>query len=145
MKSTAILDLMIRDHQQILANLANVEQNINKDFNLMKNSFHRFQWNLEKHFFVEERAIFLSYFPDESSENYHYFSELMDQHEKIFDSIKSMRNKLEILERNELMNFKKMLIKHKNFEEKQIYPVIDEEIDESEKQYIIDRIRDVRL
>ena len=145
MKSTAILDLMIRDHQQILANLADVEHNINKDFNQMKNYFHRFQWNLEKHFFVEERAIFLSYFPDESSENYHYFSELMDQHEKIFDSIKSMRNKLEILERNELMNFKKMLIKHKIFEEKQIYPVIDEEIDESEKQYIIDRIRDVRL
>ena len=145
MKSTAILDLMIRDHQQILANLADVEHNINKDFNQMKNYFHRFQWNLEKHFFVEERAIFLSYFPDESSEKYHYFSELMDQHEKIFDSIKSMRNKLEILEPNELMNFKKMLIKHKIFEEKQIYPVIDEEIDESEKQYIIDRIRDVRL
>lgn len=145
MKSTAILDLMIRDHQQILANLADVEQSINEDFNLMKNSFHRFQWNLEKHFFVEERAIFLSYFPNESSEDYHYFSELMDQHEKIFETINTIRNKLKILERNELMNFKKMLIKHKNFEEKQIYPVIDAEIDESEKQYIINRIRDVRL
>lgn len=145
MKTTAILDLMIRDHRQILSYLDDVERNIDKDFHLMQDSFHRFQWNLEKHFFVEERAIFISYFPNESSQDYHYFSDLMNQHENIFATFNMMRNKMEILTKNELMKFKEMLVKHKNFEEKQIYPVIEKEIDDIEKQYILDRIRDIRL
>ncbi|GAH09102.1 unnamed protein product, partial [marine sediment metagenome] len=40
-------------------------------YELMK-SFHTFEWNLEKHFFVEERAIFTAYNPkyiDEGKES----------------------------------------------------------------------------
>jgi hypothetical protein len=36
-------------------------------------------------------------------------------------------------------------VKHKTFEEKSIYPVIDQEIDEGEKSFIIDRIKEIRL
>ena len=70
MKSTAILDLMVRDHNRLIEYLKDVEKNLGRDFGFLSNSFNVFQWNLEKHFFVEERAIFTSYNPDRVDEGY---------------------------------------------------------------------------
>ena len=36
-----------------------------------------------------------------------------------------------------------MLIEHKDFEEKNIYPKLDQEISEGEKRFIIERINEV--
>jgi hypothetical protein len=100
---------------------------------------------LEKHFFVEERAIFISYNPNKPSKQYKFFSDLMDQHTEILETIESLRKKLQKREPFDLDKLKKLLVKHKTFEEKNIYPVIDQEIDEYEKSYIIDRIKEIRL
>jgi hemerythrin superfamily protein len=145
MKSTAILDLMVKDHNRLMQYLKDVENNLGRDFGFLSNSFNTFQWNLEKHFFVEERAIFISYFPDESNKEYNFFSDLMDQHTEILGTIESLRKKLQKREPFDLNKLKKLLFKHKTFEEKNIYPVIDKEIDEDEKGLIIDRIKEIRL
>ncbi len=145
MKSTIILDLMIRDHTRLLNCLKDVENNLKQDFDFLIQSFQSFQWNVEKHFFVEERAIFISYNPSNSNGDYNYFSDLMDQHTEILEIIKSLENKLQRKESFDLNKLKKLLLKHKTYEEKHIYSVIDQEIDDGEKRYIIDRINDVRL
>ncbi|KYK23795.1 hypothetical protein AYK24_00750 [Thermoplasmatales archaeon SG8-52-4] len=145
MKSTAILELMVKDHIRLFEYLKDVEKNLGNDFGNLSNSFNTFQWNLEKHFFVEERAIFLSYSPDEPEKQYDFFSDLMDQHAEILGIIESLRKKLQKREPIDLNELKKLLVNHKTFEEKNIYPVIDQEIDEGEKGYIIDRINDIRL
>ena len=145
MKSTAILDLMVKDHIQLMDYLKEVEKNLGRDFGFLSNSFNTFQWNLEKHFFVEERAIFTSYNPDEPDKEYDYFSGLMDQHTEILKTVELLRKKLQKREPFDLNELKKLLIKHKIFEEKSIYPVIDQEIDEGEKLFIIDRIKEIRL
>jgi iron-sulfur cluster repair protein YtfE (RIC family) len=145
MKSTAILDLMVKDHNRLMEYLKDVENNLGRDFGFLSNSFNTFQWNLEKHFFVEERAIFISYNPRESVKEYSFFSDLRDQHADILDIIESLRKKLQNREPFDLDKLKKLLIKHKTFEEKSIYPVIDQEIEEGEKVFIIDRIKDIRL
>ncbi|MHA1969720.1 MAG: hemerythrin domain-containing protein [Candidatus Hodarchaeales archaeon] len=145
MKSTAILDLMVKDHNRLMEYLKDVENNLGRDFGFLSNSFNTFQWNLEKHFFVEERAIFISYNPRESVKEYSFFSDLRDQHTDILDIIESLRKKLQNREPFDLDKLKKLLIKHKTFEEKSIYPVIDQEIEEGEKVFIIDRIKDIRL
>jgi hemerythrin superfamily protein len=145
MKPTAILDLMVKDHKILLDYLKDVENNLGLDFGFLSNSFNSFQWNLEKHFFVEERAIFATYNPDYPDKEYDYFSDLMNQHTKILEKIESLRNKLQKREPFDLNELKKLLIEHKTFEEKNIYPVLDKEIDECEKRFIIDRIKDIRL
>jgi len=145
MKPTAILDLMVKDHEILLNYLKDVENNLGRDFGFLSNSFNTFQWNLEKHFFAEERAIFTSYIPNEADKEYDYFSDLMNQHTKILKIIESLRKKLQKREPFDLNELKKLLIEHKTFEEKSIYPVIDQEVDECEKRLIIDRIKDIRL
>ena len=69
----------------------------------------------------------------------------MDQHTEILEKIESLRKKLQKREPFDLDDLKKMLVKHKTFEEKNIYPVIDQEIDDGEKGFIIDRIKDIIL
>jgi len=145
MKSTAILDLMVKDHNRLMEYLKEVENNLGRGFGFLSNSFNTFQWNLEKHFFVEERAIFTSYNPDDPDKEYDYFSVLMDQHTEILEIVESLRKKLQKREPFDLNELKKLLVKHKTFEEKSIYPVLDQEIDENEKQIIIDRIKDIRV
>ena len=145
MKSTTILELMVRDHNRLMEYLKDVENNLGRNFGFLSNYFNTFQWNLEKHFFVEERAIFSVYNPNEPDKEYNFFSDLMDQHTEILDKIGSLRKKLEKREPFDLNELKKLLVKHKIFEEKSIYPVIDQEIDEGEKRFIIDRIKEIRL
>ncbi|KYK27792.1 hypothetical protein AYK20_02095 [Thermoplasmatales archaeon SG8-52-1] len=145
MKTTAILELMVRDHNRLFEYLKDVENNLGSEFGYLSNSFNTFQWNLEKHFFVEERAIFISYKPDEPDKKYDFFSDLMDQHAEILGIIEELRKKLQKREPLDLNELKRLLVKHKTFEEKSIYPVIDQEIGEGEKRFIIDRIQDIRL
>jgi len=145
MKTTAILDLMIKDHNRIMEYLKDVENNLGGDFGFLSNSFNNFQWNLEKHFFVEERAIFTSYNPEYVNIGYDVFLDLSKQHTEILEKIESVRKKLQKREPFDLNELKKLLIEHKTFEEKNIYPVLDQEINESEKRFIINRIKDIRL
>lgn len=145
MKSTAILDLMVKDHDRLMEYLKDVENNLGRDFGFLSQSFNTFHWNLEKHFFVEERAIFTSYNPDEPDREYNYFSDLMDQHTEILEKIESMRKKLQKRQPFDLNELKRLLVKHKTFEEKSIYPVLDQKLDEGEKGFIIDRIKDIRI
>jgi hypothetical protein len=143
MKSTAISELMIKDHNRLMEYLKDVENNFGRDFGFLSESFNTFQWNLEKHFFVEERAIFASYNPDKPDKEYNYFSDLMDQHTEILETIESLRKKLQKREPFDINELKKLLVKHKTYEEKKVYPILDLEIDESEKSFITERINDV--
>ena len=92
-------------------------------------------------FFVEEKAIFISYYPDLRDKKYNYFSILMDQHTKILALIESLRKKLEKREPFDLNELKRLLVKHKTFEEKNVYPVLDREIDDCTKRAIIGFIK----
>jgi len=143
MRTTAILDLMVKDHIRIMKYVNDVENNLGKDFGFLSESFNTFQWNLEKHFFVEERAIFASYKPEEPDKKYNYFSDLMNQHTEILKKIESLRKKLQKREPFDLSEIKNLLIKHKTFEEKHVYPILDQEIDDGEKRFIIERINEI--
>ncbi len=143
MKSTAITELMIKDHVKLMKYLKDVEKNFGRDFGFLSNSFNAFQWTLEKHFFVEERAIFSSYNPDYIDDNYNFFLDLSKQHTLILEEINSLRKKLQKREPFDLNKLKKILQEHKTFEEEKVYPVLDLEISEDEKRFIIERINDV--
>ena len=142
MNTTAILDLMVQDHAKLLKELSIVEKNIKEDPMAAKPAFRKFEWNLQKHIFVEERAIFTSYNPDYIGTMYKNISDIKKQHNSILKKLDSMRN----IENQDLLcviDFKKILVKHKNYEETNIYPVLDQEISEDEKRSIIERIKEI--
>ena len=43
----------------------------------------------------------------------------------------------------DISKLKEILIKHKNLEEKKVYPKLDQEINEGEKLFIIERINEI--
>ena len=143
MSENAILPLMVKDHCKIEKLLDQLEESTKKDQSTMIKLFNKFEWELEKHIFVEEKAIFTSYNPKDISEGYKMLPELTKQHNYIVNQLniwrKDVRNKRKI---NNFYEFKKFLIKHKDFEEKEVYPNLDQSLNEEQKKHIIDRINE---
>jgi iron-sulfur cluster repair protein YtfE (RIC family) len=145
MKSTAILELMIHDHAKLMKYLGVVEKNMKENPEDVISSFRTFEWNLEKHFFVEERAIFTWYNPENVDEGYAIFLDLAKQHTAILEKLRLLKKSIRNIEAIDFTKFKSILIKHKNYEEKNVYPLLDMEINEGEKRFMIERIKEVAL
>ena len=143
MKTTAILDLMVKDHARLMQLLKIAESHFGQAKDELMKSFHTFEWNLEKHFFVEERAIFTAYNPEYIDEGYDVFLDLSKQHTNILEKVQILRKEVEIKGDVDTSKLKELLIKHKDLEEKKIYPKLDQEIGEGEKRFIIERINEI--
>jgi hemerythrin-like domain-containing protein len=145
MKSTIISETMIRDHGKLVKLLIDLEKSIIQDKKTMLKAFNNFVWELEKHFFTEEKAIFISYEPKDVTEGYTMVPRLINEHNEIFDRIKIMKKNIKKNKDFDFMGFKGLLKKHKNFEDETVYPLFDQELNESEKKIIVKRINEIQL
>jgi hemerythrin-like domain-containing protein len=143
-ESTNILELMVKDHCKIEQLLDELEVNVEKEYPTMIKSFNKFEWNLEKHIFVEEKAIFTSYNPGDVIEGYKMLPELTKQHNVILNKLDLMRKDIQNKRKfTDIYSFKELLIKHKNFEEQSVYPKLDQVLDEEGKKHIVERINEI--
>ncbi|OGS39859.1 MAG: hypothetical protein A3K77_07715 [Euryarchaeota archaeon RBG_13_31_8] len=143
-KTTKILPLMIKDHCKIEELINDLEKKSKIDFDSMNKSFNKFEWKLEKHIFIEEKAIFVSYKPVNVAEGFKMLPELTSQHNFILNTINNWRD--DIRKKRNLTNiysFKEFIIKHKSFEEKEVYPKLDEALSEREKKHIVAKINEI--
>jgi len=142
-KSTNIFKFMVKDHYKIEKLINQLEEKNNEDFDSMNKAFKDFEWELEKHIFTEEKAIFTSYNPENTSEGYKMLPELTKQHNFIINKLnnwrKDIRNKRMI---SDIYSFKIYLIRHKNFEEEKVYPMLDQFLTEDEKRHIESKINE---
>jgi iron-sulfur cluster repair protein YtfE (RIC family) len=145
MESNKLLNVMVKDHNRLMKYLKDVEKNLNSDFEVLLKSYNTFEWSLEKHFFVEERAIFTAYNPDYIEDGHQLFTKLSKQHTSILEKVELLRKKLRSGRSIDVSDLKEMLVKHKTYEEKNVYPVLDVEISEGEKRYMIERINDIKI
>ncbi len=145
MTHISIMDVMVKDHNYLMRQLKDMESNMEGDFESLMDSFNAFQWNLEKHFFVEERAIFTWYNPEHVDEGYQFFMDISKQHTQILDMIEALRKRLYRQDKIDVDELKKLLVQHKSFEEEHVYPVLDKEISEGEKRFMIERIKEISL
>lgn len=143
MKSNELLNVMVKDHNRLMKYLKDVENNLKGDFELLLKKFNTFEWSLEKHFFVEERAIFTAYNPDYIEDSHQLFSNLSNQHTNILEKVEFIRKRLRNVKSIDVSDLEEMLLKHKTYEEKNVYPVLDVEISEGEKRFMIERINDL--
>lgn len=141
MDDNSILNLMIKDHEKIINFINEIESKDHFDIDL----FSSFKWHLEKHIFTEEKAIFSSYRLDKNndSDQTKSFEQLSKEHTVILGLIdKILRENLPSGNIN-FGKLKKLLNKHRNFEEEKIYPKLDENLTISDKNRIIQRIKDM--
>jgi iron-sulfur cluster repair protein YtfE (RIC family) len=143
MKSTSILELMTMDHTRLLKLLRDVEKSIGMEFVSVMKVFDTFEWELEKHIFTEEKAIFTSYNPTNVLEGYKMVPELIKQHNDILNRMRVMRKDLLWNKPVKYDEFKEFLMAHKTFEEESLYPKLDQELTVPQKEDIIKKIREI--
>jgi len=144
MSDNNIMPRMINDHNKIEKLMDDFERDIDKDYELMKKSFTKFEWKLEKHIFTEEKVIFTNYTPEDVTEGYQMLPELTKQHNFILNQLSNWRK--DLVNKNKIngfYKFKKILINHKIFEENEVYPKLDQSLSDSDKKLSIDRLNEI--
>ena len=143
-EKVSILALMVRDHCKLENLISDLEEKNKGDFEEMKKAFTKFEWELEKHIFTEEKAIFTDYRPDDVSQGYKMLPELTKQHNYIVNTLNNWREnvrKKKML--TDVYSLKEFLIKHRQFEEENVYPKLEEALSEDDKRHIIAKINEM--
>lgn len=140
----SILKLMIKDHSKLVNLINNLEEKSKENFKSMKDAFTKFEWELEKHIFIEEKAIFTDYNPEDITEGYKMLPELTKQHNYIINTLNNWRDDVQkgrII--TDVNSFKEFLINHRSFEEEKVYPQLDESLQDEKKKNIINKINEI--
>ena len=133
-----ISDLMRKNHYRIEQLLKEFKTIYEKNPKLIFSSFDKFKWELEKHLFIEEKAIFIFYSPKDS-EDFDTIPNLVQEHRKMLELLNKIENNLK--DKNvDISELLKLLIKHRNFEDGTLYPKLDRELEDSKKKIIIERL-----
>ncbi|MBS3778034.1 MAG: hemerythrin domain-containing protein [Candidatus Thermoplasmatota archaeon] len=141
-EKTSILKIMVKDHRRIEDLIDSVEKSLDDDFEVIEKAFDKFEWQLQKHIFAEEKAIFTFYEPEDVSTGYKMLPVLTKQHNDIL-------NRMEIMQRDvqngktpkKVSEFKKVLMKHRTFEEVEVYPKLQETLSKKQKDQIIEKVK----
>ena len=138
MEKNSIFELMIKDHKKIIKLLDEVEKGGYPNFD----AFCRFKWHLEKHIFLEEKAIFI-YYHKTSDDEINIYEKLSNEHTIILNLLDKILKDSFPKGNINYHKLKHLLSSHKKFEEKNIYPKFDKEISDFEKSKIIKKIMEI--
>jgi hemerythrin-like domain-containing protein len=140
-----IEDLMIEQHCLLERLLGKVEENLGKDYKFIIDVFDELKWEFEKHVFIEERAIFKFFNPTKEENYYDVVPNLIKEHNSLLEILNEIEDDLAVKDikdiAEDVTEFKNLLIKHKEFEEKSFYPDLVNKLDESQKERIIKKIK----
>ena len=143
MKPTSLTNFMINDHAIMHGLFKAIEKNIERNSKSLMKAIDEFEWKVKKHYFVEEKAIFTAYEPKNTSDGYSMVPKIIKQHDEILKELKIFKTSIKKKKAFDFEKFREMLINHKNFEEANLYPKLEEELPESEKKLIIERINQI--
>jgi len=132
--------LMINEHKKIreIFNKFEREQNSEKKEGL----YNKFKWAIEKHLFVEEKAIF-TFSQNISGRIVSDIFRLMDEHGDILNLIKDIEYNLDKKIEPVFSELKEILKNHEKFEEETFYPELDKMLNNQQKAELIERIKEV--
>lgn len=139
-----ILSLMIKEHKKIEALIDALDEQIDGEFDKLKEAFSQLEWQLEKHLFMEEKAIFTMYEPEDINQGYNMLPTVTTHHNEILNRLGLMRHSIQNGQApQDLYKFKTFLVRHRNFEEKDLYPKLEDVLTDAQKEVIIDRINEI--
>ena len=140
-ENNSFTKLMVKHHRRIEDLLVLFKESTGENFELMSESFDKFKWELEKHIFTEEKAIFK--FCDCKDENIStILSDLIKEHDVVLEMLNTLLNDLAIKDKFDVSQPERLLKKHKSFEDSFLYPKLDASLDNSQKSFIIKKINE---
>jgi len=135
-----ISEAMLNEHKRLYILLERLEKNSEYGSDGWKELFNEFKWNLEKHFFVEEKVIF-ELCNSSCGDKIPEIFDLMKEHGEIINLINKIDSGNNIEEN--MLNMNKMLIKHSETEDDDFYPLLDEKLSEERKLEILSRVKEI--
>lgn len=141
MQSKTIESMMLQEHRRLDKFLKEIEKDLDDYEKTLKN-FSKFKWNLEKHFFVEEKVIFDSFITMSGQETSDTFS-LLEDHVRIMDLLKIIEKRLNKKIKPKLEYLREIIKLHRDFEDKDFYPNLDKRLNPKRKKEVINRIKEV--
>ena len=105
-----INSLMDSEHERIDSLLKKFEEILQNDLEDAKKIFKHFKWVLEKHFFMEEKAIF-KISQEIMNEEISEIFKLMQEHGSILEVIRSIERDLRIGRKPNVLRLKEILLK----------------------------------
>ena len=100
------------------------------------------KWNLEKHFFIEEKVIFDSFVAisgQETNDTFH----LLEDHVRIIQILKAIEYRLSKKIKPKLEYLREILLIHRDFEDDEFYPNLDKRLDEKQKKILSEKIKEI--
>ncbi len=135
----SIQKLMLGEHNALGVLLDKFEKNLEKDIEEAKKAFNRLKWILERHFFIEEKAIFIFLHNEKGDEVANIF-QLMQEHGTLLEFMNEIDERLEDNGIPDISKFKGLLLAHRTFENDVFYPRLDEELGIEQKAEILEKI-----
>jgi len=136
-----ITEIMIGEHGKIDSMTEEVEKLSAGDLGKAREAFNKFKWNLEKHFFVEEKVVFNAY--NSVSEDSEDAFRILKEHKDLLWSVKKIEEALSGNARPDFSGIKKELRAHADFEDKIFYPKLDEQLSDELKEVVKDRAGEI--
>ncbi len=137
-KMKTIDQIMFKEHKRIEETLNQLENQ--EDLLKIKKIFSKLTWQIEKHIFVEEKVIFRLYNNEEDIIN---IDILIKEHRDIFFLIEKIEYAIIQGNRPDISELKRIINAHAKFEDEVLYPKLDEELSEEEKELIIERSKEL--
>ena len=138
--------LMLKQHNFLNGLLKKYEalEAKNRNLSKIKDYFYNFKWNLDKHFFIEEKDIFIVTDLNDKKE-FELMKSLLKDHKDLRETSKKMAE--EILEGHKPSSFvlSNILLGHEKREVKIFYPKLDSRLPAKEKKEIIEKSRDIKI
>ncbi len=141
-----VTDLLLNDHCKIERSIGSFIDSLGKEESY--NNIENLLWQIEKHIFIEERVIF-TFLRKTDKEDYKSIPELEREHDEILRIMDDIN--LNLIDKKDqvvlelVKDMKKIILNHKKFEEEKIYPKLDVELSEEQKNIILGRINDIKL
>lgn len=148
---TTIPEIMIEEHERInrdikalQSKINDIEQNSSKeDVRKLLDNFFKIKWNIEKHFFVEEKVIFTIYLSQRDEAENNDINHIVKEHKEILEMLEEIEDNLQDGIKPNLNDLLEILATHEDQEDNHLYPKFEEELDEKQKQLIRERANEI--
>jgi len=139
-----ILGLMVAHHALLETLFVVFRDEVSENSPRVGSALSEFSWEMKKHFFAEENAIF-NLVPPKDIESWKAINRLKEEHIAMLVGLEKFMGNLVEIKSEEVEVFYNLLKGHREVEEKDLYPRLDKELGAEEKNQIIARINEIPL
>ena len=134
-----VQEAMLAEHKKIESMFKKLEKGVETGKTHLIEKLNEIKWNIQKHFFVEENAVFSLYVPASTWE-VSSVDQILREHEEIMKFIEKTEKNLS---KEKIDGLISMIRMHAKFEDDNFYPALDEQLDGEQKEKILGRIDEV--